>query len=63
LLVTHHVEEIPPGFSHALVLRAGQAEAAGPIADVLTDEILSRAFDLPIAVSHHDGRAWARMRP
>ena len=63
LLVTHHVEEIPAGFSHGLVLRAGQTVAAGPIADVLTDEVLSRAFDLPIAVSHHDGRAWARLRP
>jgi iron complex transport system ATP-binding protein len=62
VLVTHHVEEIPSGFSNALVLRAGQAVAAGPIADVLTDEVLSRAFNLPIAVSRHDGRAWARMR-
>jgi iron complex transport system ATP-binding protein len=62
VLVTHHVEEIPAGFSDALVLRAGEAVAAGPIAEVLTDEVLSRAFDLPIAVSHHDGRAWARMR-
>lgn len=62
VLVTHHVEEIPAGFTNGLVLRAGQAVAAGRIGDVLTDEVLSRAFDLPIAVSHRDGRAWARMR-
>ena len=62
VLVTHHVEEIPTGFSNALVLRAGEAVAAGPIADVLTDGVLSRAFDLPIEVSHHEGRAWARLR-
>ena len=63
VLVTHHVEEVPAGFSNVLVLRAGQAVAAGPLAEVLTDDVLSRAFDLPIEVMHHDGRAWARMRP
>jgi iron complex transport system ATP-binding protein len=62
VLVTHHVEEIPAGFTTALVLRSGQVVAAGPVAEVVTDEVLSRAFDLPIEVSHHDGRAWARMR-
>lgn len=61
VLVTHHVEEIPAGFSKAIVLRSGQVVAAGPIGDVLTDAVLSRAFDLPIAVRRHDGRAWARM--
>jgi len=61
VLVTHHVEEIPLGFSRGLVLRAGQLVAAGPIDEVLTDDVLSRAFDLPIAVVRRDGRAWARM--
>jgi iron complex transport system ATP-binding protein len=61
VLVTHHVEEIPAGFSKALVLRAGQVVAAGPLDDVLTDEALSRAFELPITVARHDGRASARM--
>ncbi len=61
VLVTHHVEEIPAGFSKAVVLRAGRVVAAGPIDDVLSDVVLSRAFDLPIAVARHDGRAWARM--
>lgn len=62
VLVTHHVEEIPAGFSNALVLRAGQIVSGGPIDDVLTDAVLSRAFDLPIALARHGGRAWARMQ-
>jgi iron complex transport system ATP-binding protein len=61
VLVTHHVEEIPAGFSHALVLCAGSAVAAGPLPEVLTGEVLSRAFQLPIVVEHRDGRAWARL--
>jgi iron complex transport system ATP-binding protein len=61
VLVTHHVEEIPSGFANALVLRAGQILAAGHIDHVLTDDVLSRAFDMPIVVARSDGRAWARM--
>jgi iron complex transport system ATP-binding protein len=62
VLVTHHVEEIPPGFSHALVLGAGSVVAGGPLGEVLTDDVLTRAFRLPIAVEHREGRAWARLR-
>ena len=36
--------------------------AAGPLAEVLTDEVLSRGFDVPIGVTHRDGRTWARLR-
>ena len=61
VLVSHHVEEIPPGFTHALVLSDGAAIAAGPIHDVLSDDVLTRAFGLPILVERRDGRAWARM--
>ena len=61
VLVTHHVEEIPTGFSNALVLRAGLIVAAGHLDDVLTDDVLSRGFDMPIEVARSDGRAWARM--
>jgi iron complex transport system ATP-binding protein len=60
VLVSHHVEEIPPGFRHALVLAAGSVVAAGPIETVLTDELLTRAYDMPITVEWRDGRAWAR---
>ncbi|HEX7950539.1 MAG TPA: ATP-binding cassette domain-containing protein [Candidatus Limnocylindrales bacterium] len=62
VLVTHHVEEIPAGFTHALVLSGGKCVAGGPLAEVLTDDVLSRAFRLPIAVDHREGRTWARMR-
>ncbi len=62
VLVTHHVEEIPPGFSHALVLCAGSVVAGGPLEETITDDVLSRAFGLPIDVQHRDGRTWARQR-
>jgi len=61
VLVSHHVEEIPPGFSHVLVMADGVAVAAGPIDDVLRGDVLSRAFGMTIVVERHDGRAWARM--
>jgi iron complex transport system ATP-binding protein len=60
VLVTHHVEEIPPGFTHLLLLRDGQVHAAGPLDDVLTDEQLSGAFGLPLTVERHQGRWGAR---
>ncbi len=44
VLVSHHVEEIPPGFTHALLLRAGEVVAAGPLAETLTESALSRTF-------------------
>lgn len=60
VLVTHHVEEIPPGFSHCLMLSEGQVVAAGLLADVLNGENLSRAFGQQIAVDVIDGRYFAR---
>jgi iron complex transport system ATP-binding protein len=62
VLVSHHLEEIPAGFDHALVLSAGGAVAAGPIAEVLRDDVLSTAFDLPLTVEHQGGRWSARMQ-
>ena len=61
VLVSHHVEEIPSGFTHGLVLADGRVVTAGPLAAVLRDDVLSRAFGLPIRVERRDGRAWARM--
>jgi iron complex transport system ATP-binding protein len=60
ILVTHHVEEIPPGVDHALVMRAGRVVAAGPIETTLTGPILSEAFGLPLVVDYRAGRfrAW-----
>jgi iron complex transport system ATP-binding protein len=62
VLVTHHVEEIPRGCTHGLLLRAGRVVAAGPLDDVLTDENLSATFGLPLAVQRRRGRyvAWLR---
>lgn len=61
ILVSHHLEEIPAGFDHALVMADGRSVAAGPIGDVLRDDVLSRAFDLPLDVEHRAGRWAARM--
>jgi iron complex transport system ATP-binding protein len=63
VLVSHHLEEIPAGFSHGLVLAGGRVVAAGPLEDVLIGEVMSAAFGLPLAVEHRDGRAWARLQP
>jgi iron complex transport system ATP-binding protein len=60
VLVTHHVEEIPPGFTHALLLRAGQVVSAGPLAEALTAPALSRCFGLPLVVTCEGGRYAAR---
>jgi iron complex transport system ATP-binding protein len=60
VLVTHHVEEIPPGFTHALLLREGSVVAQGPLGETVTSEHLSKTFGLPLAVSHVDGRFTAR---
>ena len=60
VLVTHHVEEIPPGFGHALLLRSGTVEAAGPLEEVLTPQHLSRTFGLDLEVERHRGRWSAR---
>jgi len=60
VLVTHHVEEVPPGFSHGLLLSEGRVVAAGLLSDVLTAENLSTAFGQRIALEVVDGRYFAR---
>ncbi|HPX35189.1 MAG TPA: ABC transporter ATP-binding protein [Mycobacterium sp.] len=60
VLVTHHVEEIPPGFSHCLILSEGGVLAAGLLEQTLTSENLSAAFGQSIAVDTIDGRYFAR---
>ncbi len=61
VLVTHHLEEIPAGFTHALVLRAGKVLAQGDILDTLSDDVLSACFGVPLKVQHDDGRFTARL--
>ena len=60
VLVTHHVEEIPPGFTHLLLLREGRVHAAGPLQEVLTGPQLSSAFGLELVVDRHGDRWSAR---
>lgn len=61
VLVTHHLEEIPPGMTHALLLKGGRVVAAGPIRQTLTDALLTATFDLPLRVRVEGNRysAWA----
>jgi len=63
VLVTHHVEEIPPGMTHALLLRGGTAVAQGPVSDVLTNEALSATYATPLEITRRDGRWAARAIP
>ncbi|MDM7830963.1 ABC transporter ATP-binding protein [Cellulomonas edaphi] len=60
VLVTHHVEEIPPNFTHVLLLKDGRVHAAGPVAEVLTSETLSGAFDVELVVDRAGERWTAR---
>ncbi|MGV0447994.1 ABC transporter ATP-binding protein [Corynebacterium sanguinis] len=60
VMITHHVEEIPPGFTHAMLLDEGEVVAQGLIDDVLTSENVSRAYHQPIEVTSRDGRYTAR---
>jgi len=60
VLVTHHVEEIPVGITHAMLLKQGRVLAAGPIAEVLTAQRLSETFDIELEVSRINGRWTAR---
>jgi iron complex transport system ATP-binding protein len=60
IMVTHHVEEIPPGFTHALVIAEGRIRSAGPISSTLNSDTLSATFGIPIIVSRFAGRFAAR---
>ncbi|AXK45109.1 ABC transporter ATP-binding protein [Brachybacterium saurashtrense] len=60
VLVTHHVEEIPPGYTHVALLREGGRVAAGPIEETLTSQNLTRTFGLPLVVEQRGERFTAR---
>lgn len=60
VMVTHHVEEIPVGFTHVLLIRDGSIVAAGPIAESLTADALTEAFGMPIVLTSDEGRYAAR---
>jgi iron complex transport system ATP-binding protein len=60
VLVTHHVEEIPAGITHALLLRGGRVVSQGLAAEVLTSENLSATFGLSLVLERDAGRYFAR---
>ena len=60
VLVTHHVEEIPPGYTHVALLREGGVVAAGPIEETLTSQNLTTTFGLPLVVEQRGDRYTAR---
>jgi iron complex transport system ATP-binding protein len=62
VLVSHHVEEIPPGFTHALLMRDGRTVAAGRIETTLTEQTLAETFGMALELTHHDGRYSARRK-
>lgn len=61
IYITHHIEEIIPSITHALALRNGQVVANGRREDVLTNEILSETFEIPIELHEIEGRIWPRI--
>ncbi|MFI0820042.1 ABC transporter ATP-binding protein [Streptomyces sp. NPDC021098] len=63
IMVTHHVEEIPPGFTHVLMVRQGKVLTAGPIDMELTSRNLSRCFGLPLLVERNGDRWTAQGLP
>ncbi len=63
VLVTHHVEEIVEGFTHALVLKSGQVLAAGPNEKALTSASLSEAFGQPVRLRKRQGRLELEIAP
>jgi iron complex transport system ATP-binding protein len=60
VLVTHHCEEIPPGFTHSGLVSGGELVAAGPLSDVVTSERVSACFGVEVTVGCTDGRWWSR---
>jgi len=63
VMVTHHLEEIPTGITHALLLRGGTVVAQGPVVETLTSRTVSATFDLHVAVECTEQRWSARVIP
>jgi iron complex transport system ATP-binding protein len=58
VLVTHHVEEIPSGFTHAMLLRHGAVVAQGPMEYVMTADNLSKSFGVPLGLDKTAAGRW-----
>ncbi len=62
IIVTHHIEEIPAGTTHALIIKEGVIAISGPIAEVITSEHMSAVFGIAIDVTTDGSRFFARSR-
>ncbi|WP_409300769.1 ABC transporter ATP-binding protein [Peribacillus sp. SCS-155] len=62
LYVTHHIEEIVPSISHALLLNNGQVIAQGLKKSTLTESLLQRTFQVPLTLAWEDERPWIRVK-
>ncbi len=60
IMISHHLEELPPTISHVALMRHGRIVAAGPVGEVLVDAVVSEAYGIGVRVSNHDGRWQAR---
>jgi iron complex transport system ATP-binding protein len=60
VLVTHHCEEIPPGFTHGALMRGGRMVAAGPLVDAIASDAVSECFGIGVTVGCTSGRWWSR---
>jgi iron complex transport system ATP-binding protein len=58
VMVTHHVEEVPQGFTHAMLMRRGSVLALGVLDDVFTERNLSKCFGVPLALERR-GQRWS----
>jgi iron complex transport system ATP-binding protein len=63
VMITHHVEELPPATSHVLLLSGGRVAACGTPADVLRSEVLSAAYEFEVQVRRSNGRYYAEVHP
>ncbi len=62
IMVTHHLEEIPTGFTHALLLNEGSVVAQGPIENIISSDLLSETFGFGLSVSSEGGRFQVRSK-
>ncbi len=62
VIVTHHIEEIPLGTTHALLLKHGEVVASGPIEEVIINEFLSQAYGISVSVHQDGGRYFAKAK-
>jgi iron complex transport system ATP-binding protein len=63
VIITHHVEELPPATSNVLLLRQGKVVAAGLPAEVLTGSMLTEAYNCPVQVRRSNGRYYVEVSP